>query len=139
MTISVNISAKQFTKSNLTEEIQLVLAQTGLPPSSLELEVTETVALEDTERTINILSRLKALGVRLAIDNFGTGYSSLNYLRCLPFDTLKIDRSFISNIGSGNDSHDIVAIVVMLARNLGASCRCRRFGNRRASEPSPKA
>jgi len=119
LTISVNISAKQFTQSNLAEEIQLVLEQTGLPPSSLELEITETVAMEDTERATNILSRLKALGVRLAIDDFGTGYSSLNYLRRLPFDTLKIDRSFISNMGGGNDSRDIVAIIVMLARNLG--------------------
>jgi len=119
LSISVNISAKQFAQSNLVDEIRLVLEQTGLPPSSLELEITETVAMEDTESTSNILSRLKTLGVRLAIDDFGTGYSSLSYLRRLPLDTLKIDRSFISNMGGGNDSRDIVAIIVMLARNLG--------------------
>jgi len=119
LTMSVNISAKQFAKSDLAEEIRLVLEQTGIPSSSLELEITETVAMGDAERTIKTLSRLKSLGVRLAIDDFGTGYSSLNYLRRLPFDTLKIDRSFVFNIGSGNDSHDMVAIIVMLARNLG--------------------
>ena len=75
--------------------------------------------MEDTERATDILSRLKALGIRLAIDDFGTGYSSLSYLRRLPFDTLKIDRSFISNMAGGTDSRDIVAIIVMLAGNLG--------------------
>lgn len=119
LTINVNISGKQFAQSNLADEIRLVLEQAGLSPSSLELEITETVAMEDTERTIDVLSRLKALGVRLAIDDFGTGYSSLNYLRHLPFDTLKIDRSFIFNMNSRDDSRDIVAIIVMLARNLG--------------------
>jgi predicted signal transduction protein with EAL and GGDEF domain/sensor domain CHASE-containing protein len=119
LTISVNISGKQFANSDLAEEIRLVLEQTGIPPASLELEITETVAMGDAEKTIKTLSRLKALGVRLAIDDFGTGYSSLNYLRRLPFDTLKIDRSFVFNIGAENDSHDMVAIIVMLARNLG--------------------
>jgi len=119
LTISVNISAKQFAQSNLVDEIRSVLEKTGLPPSSLELEITETVAMEDTERTTDVLSRLKALGVRLAIDDFGTGYSSLNYLRRLPFDTLKIDRSFIFNMNNGDESRDIVGIILMLARNLG--------------------
>jgi predicted signal transduction protein with EAL and GGDEF domain len=118
LTMSVNISARQFAQSNLTEDIRSVLEESKLPAPSLELEITETVAMGDTERTHNILSSLKNLGVRLAIDDFGTGYSSLNYLRRLPFDTLKIDRSFISGIGGGTDSQDIVGIIVMLARNL---------------------
>jgi len=116
--MSVNVSAKQFTQPDLFEEIGAVLHETGIQPSTLELEITESVAMEDAEKTSDILSRLKSFGVRLAIDDFGTGYSSLNYLRRLPFDTLKIDRSFILNIGNDSDNCEILKVIVMLARNL---------------------
>ena len=118
LTISVNVSPKQFTKPNLANEILSVLEQTHLDPSYLNLELTETIAMSDVEKTGNILSELKALGVRLSIDDFGTGYSSLNYLRRFPVDTLKIDRSFVSNMDI-DDNHKIVATIVMLAHSLG--------------------
>ena len=118
LTISVNVSPKQFTKTNLATEILSVLEQTQLDPSCLNLELTETMAMSDVEKTGSILSDLKALGVRLSIDDFGTGYSSLNYLRRFPVDTLKIDRSFVSNMDIDNNCK-IVATIVMLAHNLG--------------------
>ena len=109
---------KQFTKTNLATEIFSGLEQTQLDPSCLNLELTETMAMSDVEKTGSILSDLKALGVRLSIDDFGTGYSSLNYLRRFPVDTLKIDRSFVSNMDIDNNCK-IVATIVMLAHNLG--------------------
>jgi diguanylate cyclase (GGDEF)-like protein len=118
LTVNVNLSPKQFTKPNLANEIQSVLQQVGLDPSSLNLELTETIAMSDAERTRSILAELKTLGVRLSIDDFGTGYSSLNYLRRFPVDTLKIDRSFVSNIDI-DDNRKIVATMIMLAHNLG--------------------
>ncbi|MGA7925821.1 MAG: EAL domain-containing protein [Candidatus Sulfotelmatobacter sp.] len=118
LTISVNVSPKQFTKPNLAAEILSVLEQTHLDPSCLNLELTETMAMSDAEKTGSILSDLKALGVRLSIDDFGTGYSSLNYLRRFPVDTLKIDRSFVSNMDIDNN-YKIIATIVMLAHNLG--------------------
>jgi EAL domain-containing protein (putative c-di-GMP-specific phosphodiesterase class I) len=114
----VNLSPKQFTKPNLASEIHSVLQEARLRHSCLNLELTETIAMSDAERTRNVLAELKTLGVRLSIDDFGTGYSSLNYLRRFPVDTLKIDRSFISNIDS-DDNRKIVATMVMLAHNLG--------------------
>src|ERR1051326_7474719 len=118
LTVSVNLSPKQFTKPNLASKIHSVLQEARLRHSCLNLELTETIAMSDAERTRNVLAELKALGVRLSIDDFGTGYSSLNYLRRFPVDTLKIDRSFISNIDS-DDNRKIVATMVMLAHNLG--------------------
>jgi diguanylate cyclase (GGDEF)-like protein len=118
LTVSVNVSAKQFTQPNLASEVLAGLQTAHLDPSCLNLELTETMAMTDAERTRNIFSELKALGVRLSIDDFGTGYSSLNYLRRFPVDTLKIDRSFISNIDI-DDNRKIVATMVMLAHNLG--------------------
>jgi EAL domain-containing protein (putative c-di-GMP-specific phosphodiesterase class I) len=118
LTISVNVSAKQFSKPNLASEVLSVLQQTHLDPSSLNLELTETMAMSDAEKTRNVLSELKSVGVRLSIDDFGTGYSSLNYLRRFPVDILKIDRTFISNLDI-DDNRKIVATMVMLAHNLG--------------------
>ena len=118
LTISVNVSPKQFTQPNMASDVLSVLEQTHLDPSCLNLELTETMAMFDAEKTRNVLSELKALGVRLSIDDFGTGYSSLNYLRRFPVDTLKIDRSFVSNMDI-DDNRKIVATMVMLAHNLG--------------------
>src|SRR6202022_1838292 len=118
LTISVNVSPKQFSDPNLVIEVLSVLGRTRLDPCCLNLELTETVAMSDVEKTGNILSELKALGIRLSIDDFGTGYSSLNYLRRFPVDTLKIDGSFVSNMDV-DDNRKIVATIVMLAHNLG--------------------
>jgi EAL domain-containing protein (putative c-di-GMP-specific phosphodiesterase class I) len=94
------------------------LRQTGLDPSRLNLEITESVAIADEDKAQDILSQLKALGVRLSIDDFGTGYSSLNYLRRFRVDTVKIDRSFVSNMDS-KDNREIVRIIITLAASLG--------------------
>jgi EAL domain-containing protein (putative c-di-GMP-specific phosphodiesterase class I) len=118
LTISVNVSPKQFSKPSLAHEIFSVIEQTQLDPACLNLELTETMAMSDVEKTGKVLSELKTLGIRLSIDDFGTGYSSLNYLRRFPVDTLKIDRSFVSNMDI-EDNRKIVATIVMLAHNLG--------------------
>jgi len=118
LTISVNLSPKQFTKPNLAQEIHAVVDSTKLSPSFLNLELTETIAMSDAEKTRTILSELKAVGARLSIDDFGTGYSSLSYLRRFPVDILKIDRSFVSNMNV-DDNRKIVATMIALAHNLG--------------------
>ena len=95
-----------------------ILLETGLPPSRLELEITEGVLIGDFARALSMLRRLKALGVRIAMDDFGTGYSSLSYLQSFPFDKIKIDRVFISNVESNPQSAAIVRAVIGLARGL---------------------
>jgi diguanylate cyclase (GGDEF)-like protein/PAS domain S-box-containing protein len=114
--VSVNLSARQFRNPDLVAEVAAVLAETGLPPTMLTLEVTETVAMARPEEGIATLEALKALGVRLALDDFGTGYSSLAYLQQLPVDGLKIDRAFFR---SGERNRVIVRAVTDLARGLG--------------------
>jgi EAL domain-containing protein (putative c-di-GMP-specific phosphodiesterase class I) len=96
-----------------------ILAATGLAPARLELEITERIFLEDTDNTLTTLRRLKALGVRIAMDDFGTGYSSLSYLRSFPFDKIKIDRAFVSDLAERNEHVVIVQAVVSIARALG--------------------
>ncbi|WP_162874582.1 EAL domain-containing protein, partial [Pseudomonas viridiflava] len=98
--VSVNISAVEFRTPGLVERVRQVLATTGLPSHRLELEVTERVMIHDAQAALKLINELKTLGVRLSMDDFGTGYSSLSYLKMFPFDTLKIDRSFISEIGA---------------------------------------
>src|SRR4029079_3032411 len=98
LSISVNLSCRQFTQPDLVEQIESILLETGLAATSLKLEITETMWMDDPEAAKTMLRRLKALGVKLEIDDFGTGYSSLSYLRSYPLDTLKIDRSFISDM-----------------------------------------
>ena len=104
LTISVNLSAKQFLQANLTEQIEAILRETGLAASGLKLEITESTIIENVESVSARLLRLKDIGVQLAIDDFGTGYSSLSYLHRLPIDSLKIDKSFIHAMGKGKDS-----------------------------------
>jgi diguanylate cyclase (GGDEF)-like protein/PAS domain S-box-containing protein len=118
LTINVNVSSRQLKDSRLVEDVQFALAESGLNPESLSIEVTESSLLENTEQTLTTLNRLKAMNIRLEIDDFGTGYSSLSYLRRLPFDTLKIDRSFISELSSGTDGLDIVKAIVEMAHSL---------------------
>jgi EAL domain-containing protein (putative c-di-GMP-specific phosphodiesterase class I) len=95
------------------------LATSGLAPNRLELEITETVLLHDSEITLAMLNRLRELGVRIAMDDFGTGYSSLSYLQSFPFDKIKIDRSFVKNVTESASSLNIVRAVAALARGLG--------------------
>jgi EAL domain-containing protein (putative c-di-GMP-specific phosphodiesterase class I) len=119
LTMSVNITPKEFAQPDLASEIGKTLAEIGFDPSCLQLEIIETVAMGDAEKSGRVLAQLKALGVRLSIDDFGTGYSSLSRLRRIPVDTLKIDRAFIMNMDSDPESHEIVRIIIMLAHNLG--------------------
>lgn len=117
--ISVNLSAKQFTQPNLLEQIKEALRVTGLDPHSLKLEITESVVMEKMEAVTETLRQLKALGVELSIDDFGTGYSSLSYLHRLPIDTLKIDRSFVSQMSQKGENREIVRTIITLAQSLG--------------------
>ena len=119
LTVSVNITPKQFTQPDLATQIGQILRQTGLSPGWVDLEITENVAMADAERSAVVLSELKALGVHLSIDDFGTGYSSLCRLQSFPVDTLKIDRTFISKINHDLETHEIVRTIIMLAHNLG--------------------
>ena len=119
LTMSVNITSREFAQPDLASEIRKTLEQSGVDPGCLQLEITETIAMRDAEKSGHVLSQLKALGVCLSIDDFGTGYSSLSRLRRIPVDTLKIDRSFISHMDSDPESREIVRIIVILAHNLG--------------------
>jgi PAS domain S-box-containing protein len=119
LTMSVNVTSKEFAQPDLASEIRKSLEQTGVDPGCLQLEIVETIAMGDAEKAGHVLSELEALGIRMSIDDFGTGYSSLSRLRRIPMDTLKIDRSFISHMDSNPESREIVRIVIMLAHNLG--------------------
>lgn len=116
--LSVNLSVRQLQPSDLLDTISGVLSETGFDPHSLELEVTETSLMKNAGVAISTLSELKRLGVGLSIDDFGTGYSSLGYLKHLPIDTLKIDRSFISDVTTDQDDEALVTAIVSLAHNL---------------------
>ena len=116
--VAVNLSPVQFEQGDLVAEIEAALAASGLPPARLEVEMTERVLVESPERAIAALSRLRALGVRVSLDDFGTGYSSLSYLRTFPLDKIKIDRSFITEIGRDRRSSSIVRSIVALAHSL---------------------
>jgi EAL domain-containing protein (putative c-di-GMP-specific phosphodiesterase class I) len=119
LTISINLSGKQFLQNNLIEQIQQILQETKFDPRTLKLEITESVVMENAEIASSMLSQLRALGVQLSIDDFGTGYSSLSYLHRFPVNTLKIDRSFISRMASGDENTEIVRTIMTLANNLG--------------------
>jgi EAL domain-containing protein (putative c-di-GMP-specific phosphodiesterase class I) len=116
--IAVNLSPIQFRHGDLPGLVHSVLLETGLAATRLELEITEGVLVEDFDRGLSILRRLKSLGVRIAMDDFGTGYSSLSYLQSFPFDKIKIDQSFISNVKSNPQSAAIVRAVIGLAHGL---------------------
>ncbi|WP_439372497.1 bifunctional diguanylate cyclase/phosphodiesterase [Bradyrhizobium sp. DASA03120] len=113
--VAVNVSPVQFRSRSLALKVAAALAESGLAPGRLELEITETVLIRDDEEALTILQQLRELGVRIALDDFGTGYSSLSYLHRFPFDKIKIDRSFISDIGEPEDSSPIVQAVVHMA------------------------
>jgi len=119
MTMSVNLSAVQLNDDGLVELVARTLRDTGIAHGSLKLELTESAVMADPEHAMRIFKQLKELGVQLSLDDFGTGYSSLSHLRRLPIDTLKIDRSFVSQMDSHDDKRQIAEVVMMLARTLG--------------------
>ncbi len=116
--LAVNLSAAQFSAPDLTGAVATALSQSGLPPERLELEITESVLLENDESNLAVLHALRGLGVAIVLDDFGTGYSSLSYLQKFPFDKLKIDRSFVSELSSRSDSAAIVCAVSSLGKTL---------------------
>lgn len=117
--ISVNLSSQQFSQPNLIEQIEGILQFSNLNSKNLKLEITESMVMEDVENTIALLNRLKNLGIKLSMDDFGTGFSSFSYLHRFPLDTLKVDRSFVSNMSEGTKNQEIVSTIVMLAHKLG--------------------
>jgi diguanylate cyclase (GGDEF)-like protein len=118
LAIAVNLSPVQFRHGDLASTVHSILLETGLSPDRLELEITEGVLIDDFSRAISILRRLKNLGVKIAMDDFGTGYSSLSYLQKFPFDKIKIDRSFVSNVQANPQSATIIRAVIGLGRGL---------------------
>jgi EAL domain-containing protein (putative c-di-GMP-specific phosphodiesterase class I) len=117
--MSVNISGVQVQRSNLADTVYGILVETGCDPAKLELEITESVVMHNTEYVISVFGRIREPGVRLAIDDFGTGYSSLSYLKRLPLDKLKIDQSFVRELTLNEDDKAIANAVIALARSLG--------------------
>ncbi|MCL5668549.1 MAG: EAL domain-containing protein [Gammaproteobacteria bacterium] len=117
--VAVNLSARQFYQKNLLETITAILKGTGLDPRWLDLELTESIVMQQVEATVDILRALKAMGTSISIDDFGTGYSSLSYLKKFPVDFLKIDRSFISGIPSISDDTALTATIIAMAHSLG--------------------
>ncbi len=116
--VCVNLSLRQLEHTGLIEDIQAVLAESGLPPHLLELELTESMIMHNTERAVRILMDIKALGVRLAIDDFGTGYSSLAQLKRFPIDTLKVDRSFIREVTRDAGDRAITEAIIAMGKTL---------------------
>jgi EAL domain-containing protein (putative c-di-GMP-specific phosphodiesterase class I) len=117
--IAVNLSPVQFRSPGLVQVVISALAASGLAADRLELEITETVLLDDSEATLAVLFQLRELGVRIVMDDFGTGYSSLSYLQSFPFDKIKIDSSFVRGIGDGAGALNIVRAVTAMASGLG--------------------
>lgn len=119
LTMSVNITPKEFAQTDLAAQIGMILVEVGIDPRSIDAEITETIVMANSQQSSLVFSELKALGVHISIDDFGTGYSSLSRLQGLPADTLKIDRTFISKIDTDSDTSEIVRLIIMLAHNLG--------------------
>ncbi|KAF0136614.1 MAG: hypothetical protein FD152_965 [Xanthobacteraceae bacterium] len=117
--MSVNVSPIQMRRSDVLKDLKRVLAETGLPPERLTLEITEGAMIEDTEAAFSLIQEIRGLGVQVALDDFGTGFSSLSYLRRFQLDALKIDRSFIADLDSGTEAAAILHCMVSLGRALG--------------------
>ncbi len=116
--IAVNLSIKQFVNNDIVDTVKKVLEETGLDPNILELELTESIFLENTESVVATMNELKKLGVRISIDDFGTGYSSLSYLKDFPIDSIKIDQSFIRNLSENDRTGSIISAIINLAQKL---------------------
>jgi len=120
--VAVNVSAQQFHRGNIVSTVTEVLDKTGLNPCWLELEITESLTLDETDNTVRIMHDLKRLGISLSLDDFGTGWSSLAYLRRFPLDRIKIDRSFMRDVVSQPAAEAVVRSILSLARSLGIAC-----------------
>jgi len=118
ISVTVNISIRQFQQNELVDIVRNALERSGLKPHSLILEITESFMMQETESTIAKLHELKKVGIRLAIDDFGTGYSSLSYLQRFPIDILKIDKSFIDKIGTGDEGRAVARAIIMMGDSL---------------------
>jgi diguanylate cyclase (GGDEF)-like protein/PAS domain S-box-containing protein len=129
--VAVNLSPLQFRTGNLLATVQEALRESGLAPTRLELEITETLLLEKSDHVLATLHALRALGVRISMDDFGTGYSSLSYLRSFPFDKIKIDRSFVRELDANADSQAIVRAIVSLGASLGITITAEGVENER--------
>jgi EAL domain-containing protein (putative c-di-GMP-specific phosphodiesterase class I) len=116
--VAVNLSPRQFVDPNLLNDVRNALGQSGMPPSSLELEITESMVMQDLARTVRLLNEIKDLGITLSIDDFGTGYSSMAMVRELPIDALKIDRSFVRDIDRDAEGKAIINAIIALGRAL---------------------
>lgn len=116
--ISVNLSGKHFAQPDIVEQIKWIIKETGVNPSCLKLEITESAIMENAENTINLLKNLRLLGIHLSIDDFGTGYSSLSYLHRFPINMLKVDRSFVGSMEDGTENGEIVRTIISLAKTL---------------------
>jgi len=118
ISVAVNLSARQFRQPDLAEMVAGILRETGLDPACLELELTESLVMQDVEKTISTLGKLKAMGIKLSVDDFGTGYSSLSYLKRFPIDTLKIDQSFVRDITTDPDDAAIAKTIISMAHDM---------------------
>jgi EAL domain-containing protein (putative c-di-GMP-specific phosphodiesterase class I) len=119
--VAVNLSPRQFVDPNLLNDIRNALGDSGMPPSLLELEITESMVMQDLARTVRLLQEIKDLGITLAIDDFGTGYSSMAMVRELPIDALKIDRSFVREAAGNAESRAIINAIIALGHALDLS------------------
>ncbi|MHB8593586.1 MAG: EAL domain-containing protein, partial [Acidimicrobiales bacterium] len=117
----VNLSARQFQQAGLVEEVEEILRSTGVDPAQISVEITESLAMEDVERTTQVLMRLRGLGVKVAIDDFGTGYSALGYLASFPVDVVKVDRSFVEKVDIDPVKSAIVSAVINLSQAIGTT------------------
>jgi diguanylate cyclase (GGDEF)-like protein/PAS domain S-box-containing protein len=122
LTVSVNVSARQFEENRLPRFVRSALAESGLPPHCLRLEVTESAFMRNMDKVIGIMDELRSLGVFFAIDDFGTGYSSLQYIKCLPAHSLKIDKAFVSGVAANLSDAEIVSAIIALSRAFGLIC-----------------
>lgn len=118
MSVSVNLSARQIYDPNLIDDITEALTISGLPPELLELEITETLAIENLDKVIHKLLLIQSMGIRMSVDDFGTGYSSLIYLKKLPVSTVKIDRSFIIDVPGNKDDEHIISAIISMSHSL---------------------
>lgn len=116
--VSVNISGRHLAHQSLLDDVERVIGKHSLDPGTLKLEITESVAMENASQSTEALNRLKEIGVQLSIDDFGTGYSSLSYLHKLPFDTLKVDRSFVKDVGENGENSEVLRTIIALAKSL---------------------
>jgi EAL domain-containing protein (putative c-di-GMP-specific phosphodiesterase class I) len=120
--VAVNLSAQQFYRGDIVDTVRAALEAAGLDGDALELELTESLTLDESETTLRIMENLKALGVTLSLDDFGTGWSSLSYLRRFPLDRIKIDRSFVRDLTTHSSTAAIVHSILALAHSLGLDC-----------------